>query len=127
LEIKPITNSDIEKSKNNEEIVRLTILQVMKDFEQFGIPVSFPEDTSMAYDDLFDQLEGHIAQLIDTNLDRLYTLLYRIDVSDATIRKQQTIRYDLPLPHIITDLILQREFRKVLFRLYFKNQNKDNQ
>jgi len=120
-EIKPISKNEIEKSKNDEEVVRQTAIQVMKDFAQFGLEVVFPENLNLAYDELFKQLEGHIDNLINTNLQRLYALLYRIDISDATIRKRQQVRFDLPLPHIITDLILERELKKVLFRRYFSN------
>jgi hypothetical protein len=122
VKIKPITQEEIEKARHNEEVVRLTALQIIKDFAQFGIPVDFPNDLKMAYDQLFMQLESHIYNLITNNLQRLYALLYRIDITEQMISKRQKIRFDQALPQIITDLILERELKKVLFRLYFKNQ-----
>lgn len=123
MEIRPITQEELDKSKHNEEVVRLVALQVIKDFEQFGISVDFPDNLNLAYDKLFRQLEHHIYNLITNNLQRLYALLYRIDISDQMIHKRQQIRYDQALPQILTDLVLERELKKVLFRLYFKNQN----
>jgi hypothetical protein len=118
--IRPITPEDIEHSKNDQEIVRLTTLQIIKDFEQFGIPIEFPDDINFAYQDLSVQLENHIAYLVDNNMQRLYALLYRIDISDSMIRKKQRIRFDLTMADIITELVLERELKKVMFREYFK-------
>jgi hypothetical protein len=118
--IRPITPEDIEHSKNDQEIVRLTTLQIIKDFEQFGIPIEFPDDINFGYQDLSVQLENHIAYLVDNNMQRLYALLYRIDISDSMIRKKQRIRFDLTMADIITELVLERELKKVMFREYFK-------
>ncbi len=120
MTIRPITPEDIEHSKNDQEIVRLTTLQIIKDFEQFGIPIEFPDDINFGYQDLSVQLENHIAYLVDNNMQRLYALLYRIDISDSMIRKKQRIRFDLTMADIITELVLERELKKVMFREYFK-------
>ena len=45
--------SEIEKPKFNEQIIRDTTLQVIKDFANFDMEVSFPGDISFAYESLF--------------------------------------------------------------------------
>lgn len=121
MDIKPITHEQIEKSKQDQEILRLTVQQIIKDFSSFGLSVEFPPDLNLVYENLFHQLENHIFALLTNDPQRLYALLYRIDISDSMIRSRRDIRYDQPMAHILTDLILERELKKVLFRLYYQN------
>lgn len=115
----PITREDLIQYHNDEQVVRKTADQVIKDFAQFGIDIIFPGDLHMAYNDLFDQLAPHIRFLIRENQTKFYSLLYRIDLNESTIQKGSHTMSDLPLYDVITHLILERELMKVLTRIYF--------
>ena len=114
-----ISKEEIEKSKLNEQIIRETAQQVIKDFGTFGIDIEFPDDIQSAYDKLYDQLTRYIAELMETNPEKLSALLYQIDLDEKKMKNP-----DAELFHEhewISEIILEREFVKVLTRHYFKN------
>ena len=114
-----ISRSEIERSKQSEEIIRETAVQVIKDFATFGMDVEFPADLQYAYDNLFEQLKVIVAGLLQTNPEKLSALMYQIDLDEKKVRESE-----IPLfneHEWISDLILEREFLKVLTRHYFKN------
>lgn len=114
-----IPKNEIEKSRLNEQIVYETAQQVIKDFANFGMEISFPEDLNYAYDELYEQLKIIIFDLMQKNPGKLSALLYQIDVDE---RKMKQNAPDMFEEHEwITDLILEREFFKVLTRHYFRN------
>jgi hypothetical protein len=114
-----IPKRDIEKAKNNEKIIRETAAQVIKDFATFGMEVNFPENLLHAYDELYDQLTVHIGKLLHNESEKLSSLLYHIDLDE---RNFTTDSGGFVHEHEwLSDLILQREFLKVLTRHYFKD------
>jgi hypothetical protein len=110
--------SEIEKLRMNEQIIRDTALQVIKDFTSFGMDVSFPPDISYAYDILFLQLKIFIAELMEREPEKLSALLYQIDLDENKIKSEPELFTDV---EYISEMILEREFLKVLTRYYFKN------
>jgi len=117
-----IPKTEIEKSKLNEQIIRETAEQVIKDFGTFGMEISFPEDLNFAYDELFEQLKMIIFDLLQKNPSKLSALLYQIDVEEKKMRDNTP---EIFSEHEwITDLILEREFLKVLTRHYFRSHKK---
>jgi hypothetical protein len=119
-----ISESELRRSRDDEKIVRETAQQVIKDFGLFGMQIDFPNDINWAYDELFNQLETHVSRMLVENDRMLLSLLYQIDVSEKKIHIEAQKRPDKPLHHIVTELILDRELRKVLTRNYFKKENK---
>lgn len=116
-----IKKEEIERAKYNAEIINLTAQQVIKDFNQFGMDVSFSGLIYSAYDELFDQLILHISNLLNSSYQRLMSLLYQIDVGEAKLAKLIDERPGSSVAEVITEAILERELLKVLTRLYFKN------
>ena len=110
---------DLQRYHDDEQVVEKTAEQIIKDFGQFGLEVTFPENIHMAYNDLFDQLAPYILQLMNDDRTKLYSLLYRIDLNESAIKKGSLEMQDLPLHDIITHLVLERELKKVLTRQYF--------
>lgn len=119
MSYKLIPKTEIEKSKFNEKIVKETADQVIKDFGTFGLDISFPADLNFAYDELFEQLKIIIFELMQKNPSRLSALLYQIDVDEKKMKQDAP---EIFSEHEwITDMILEREFLKVLTRHYFRN------
>ncbi len=114
-----IPKQEIERAKSDEEIIRETARQVIKDFAGFGMEVSFPENIRYAYNELFDQLSFHIGVLLHSDPEKLSALLYQIDLDESKFRQEQV---ELIHEHErLSDMILYREFLKVLTRHYFKD------
>jgi hypothetical protein len=61
--------------------------------------------------------------MLEANNKLLLSLLYQIDVSERLIRERSADKPDIVLSDIITDLILERELKKVITRNYFKMQD----
>jgi hypothetical protein len=116
-----IPKEEIEKSKLNEQIVKETAQQVIKDFALFGMEINFPENIHMAYDELFYQLTIFIEELMKRDPEKLSSLLYQIDLDE---KKMKNAELELFHEHEwISDMILEREFMKVLTRNFFRSQH----
>jgi len=110
--------SEIEKLKFNELIIKDTALQVIKDFASFGMEVSFPGDLNLAYENLHQQLKIIIAELLEREPEKLSALLYQIDLDENRLKSEPALFTE---HEYISEMILEREFLKVLTRHYFRN------
>jgi hypothetical protein len=115
-----LSETELHRQRDDEKIVRETAAQVIKDFAMFGLTVSFPENIHRSYEELFDQLNEHVQVLLNTSDKMLLSLLYQIDVSERSIQKKVENSPSNQLSQTITDLILERELKKVITRNYFK-------
>lgn len=114
-------NFNIEKFFDQQKIIEETAAQLIKDFSGFSFEINFTGKNKTPYDELFAQVEPVISSLLSKNSSLLFSVLYRIDVSESEIKKHTALFPDLSLSHVITDLILRRELKKVLTRHHFKN------
>ena len=111
---------DIEQFKAKEEVIRQTANQIIKDFAMFGMDVEFPLDMEMAYEQLFYQLEMHISGLLTGNVQKLMALLYQIDISEKEILNAWEKHPEYTHSQVVTELVIYRELKKVIFRNYYK-------
>ncbi|NJM16388.1 MAG: hypothetical protein HC896_14345 [Bacteroidales bacterium] len=107
---------DLESLKNNEQIIKDTAAQIIKDFGMFGVEIQFSGDTATAYDELFNKLQPIINKLINEQGFKFKSLLYQIDVNSKKVFTSNVFHLDA-----LTHEILQREFKKVCTRWYFKH------
>jgi hypothetical protein len=114
--------SDLSIYFNRLDIIKATADQIIKDFEMFGMEVSFSGNAYNAYEELFDQIEPHIKKLIDSNQSKFMGILYRIDLNDEQVKKAVNENSSEPFSEIITDLIIKRELQKVVIRNHYKSQ-----
>lgn len=115
-----ISKTQLEQSKKEEKYVLLTAEQVRKDFAMFGLDVEFSGQTAFVYQELFTQLEKHIAFLLERNYEKLMSLLYQIDLGQKELQKAGQGNPYGTVAELITHMILERELKKVLTRAYFK-------
>lgn len=114
----------IEPYKNQKEIVEKTAKQIIKDFALFGMKIELTEGLEWNYDVLFGQLQPVIDRLMHQDYPRLLSLLYQIDLSPAAINKARIEQPDTPEFELIPALIIYREFKKVVFRMYYSSTKK---
>lgn len=112
--------NDLRKYRDDAEIIADTARQIMKDFALFGIHIDFPTDIKLAYQELFNQLEYQISVLLNSNNSKILSLLYQIDIPETQIRQKAELEPEKVLSEVVSELILERELKKVLTRLYFK-------
>jgi len=111
----------IEAYKDHAEIVEKTANQIAKDFALFGLPIDFSGNTEWAYTELYDRMCPIIERLIQRDYTRLLSLLYQIDLTPATIKTARDENPDMPESEMLSQLIIYREFKKVVMRMYFKS------
>lgn len=91
------------------------VRQLEKDFSTTGLdPASIPETGT--YPDLFTGLLPVITRLIDQRFEQFAQLLYRVDISEAQLKKAARLYPGRSFPELATELIILRELHKVLIR-----------
>lgn len=94
------------------------ILQLRKDFEMSGLDFELTENATP--EQLVHYLSGKVAHLIRTDYGTYAGLLYRIDVPEHKIAAIKTGNLD-ELIGEITQLILEKQWQKVWFRIKSKS------
>lgn len=115
-----LTDSELEKAFKREDLMRETAQQIIKDFAEFSLELRLSGEVSDFYQELFGQMRMHVDDLMGENGEKFFNLLYRIDVSPDEIGSYQKQFPDVPLPDVITELIIHRELKKVLIKDYFR-------
>ena len=109
-----------------EEIMKATANQIIKDFAEFGFDISFSGETANFHEELFSQMELHVSNLITNHYSKFLAFLYRIDISNKEIALYENEMKGQPKSVVMTELIIHREIKKVLFRTYYSSQNSSN-
>jgi hypothetical protein len=114
---KPIlNNSAVEKYRHDLEVIRNTAKQVVKDFDLFGIEITFSGNELTAYEELKTQIIPALTNLYKEKYSIFNALLYRIDVDE---NKLQEVLRDAPKTYHAEELarlILEREFIKTIYK-----------
>ena len=71
---------------------------------------------------LIDELAVGINQLIQTDFARLINFLYRIDISEQTLKETLEQQADKDAGALIAGLIIERQLQKLKIRAQFKPQ-----
>ncbi|HRH65620.1 MAG TPA: hypothetical protein PLU53_04940 [Bacteroidia bacterium] len=114
-----MNESSPEKYRHDLAIIRETAEQVMKDFGVMGLEIHFSGDPYVAYEELKEQISPVLFQLFQNDRSRFQSLLYRIDINESRFRKLLGASAQSSFSLDLADMILQREFQKVLTRRFF--------
>ena len=101
------------------ELINETARQIIKDFGLFNIEIKFSGNAENAYRELFSQIHPAISHLLDKQYEKAMNLLYRIDVSEKQVAEAVQEKQEVSFSEIITELIILREFQKILTRRKF--------
>ena len=111
----------IQPYLQNTEILRQTAEQVKKDFAFFDIEILFENNHQNAYNQLFEQVFPHIKKLLSSNSQKIFSLLYRIDISEAQLKNESQKNREQTSEEIITHLIIKRCLQKVVLRKLYSS------
>jgi hypothetical protein len=100
--------------------VNETAKQLIKDFEMLQLSLQFKKLEKDDYASLFDQAIVHIAHLYQNNYGAFLNLLYRIDMDEAHLNAVVAGTKPPELYAKIAEMILKREFMKVVTRYRYK-------
>jgi len=110
----------LQRATQREDLIRKAAEQIIKDFAEFGLEVTFSGEVHNFYQELFSQMKTHVDQLLGEQYPRFLSLLYRIDVSEQQVAMYQQEMADASYLDAVTELIIHRELKKVMIREYFK-------
>jgi hypothetical protein len=77
-----------------------------------------------AYTELFSQILPLVEKMQKESFQNFYSLMYRIDISEAKIKKEVALAKDKSFAEIVTDMILKRELLKVVTRKFYSEKGK---
>ena len=106
----------IQPYLQNAEILHQTAEQIKKDFAFFDITILFENYNQNAYTQLYEQVFPQIKKLLATNSQKIFSLLYRIDISEAQLKNESQKNAEQTSEEIITHLIIKRCLQKVVLR-----------
>jgi hypothetical protein len=105
-----------EQYRKDEEIIRLTIEQIKKDFGTQLPELTFSGDKSLLFDELSKQISDALKATRKTNLTAFQSLLYRVDIKESVVAETSAAKDSF---FALAEKIIQREFQKVLTRKFF--------
>lgn len=103
-------------------IVMETAEQVKKDLGLFSIEIHISGRPESAYEELHTQLMPAVSDMLQRDPGLFRELLYRIDVDEHKLARMLSLSGNDAMSEasVYTELIIEREFRKVITRHYFK-------
>jgi hypothetical protein len=112
----------IEPYLQNEQILHQTTEQIKKDFAFFDLEILFENKDLHSYRQLYDRVFVVIKKLLVLNSQKIFSLLYRIDISELQLKNESQKNKEQTSEEIITQLIIKRCLQKVVLRkLYSAN------
>lgn len=98
-----------------DKLLNLTAQLTQQDFGLVEIPTHFTED------EFIQLLSVHIAAMLEHDLERLFAILYRLDVRESYVHAALLPQAPVP-PHVgIALLIVEREKQKAHTRLLYSD------
>lgn len=108
-----------EKYRHDLAIIRDTATQIIRDFSIHGVEIVFSGNELTAWNELHTQITPILATMFANNKSGFMALLYQIDVSESKFRRAMEEGGKNDFNSRLAELIIQREFQKVLTRRFF--------
>ncbi len=115
-----VHNKNIGQYLEQSEIVEETVQQITKDFGMFGIEILLSGNVENTYNELHQQLVEVVNKLMVNNFEKLWAVMYRIDISEREINKTSTELPEYSYAEVLAYQIILRELKKVLVRKFIK-------
>jgi hypothetical protein len=84
-----------------------------------SLEIDLPENIS--FDLLKERLSSHINFLIQSDFQKLVSILYRVDVNESKLKQLLKENQGFDAANIITDLIVERQLQKIRSRQEHRN------
>lgn len=95
--------------------------QLVKDFEQSNFPTGFAEGLEPNYTRIHEKIVLELQRNENRSDSNVMQLLYRIDISEAQLKKSLNELRGENYFNVIAELIIKRVLQKVVVRQYYKN------
>ena len=84
-----------------------------------SLEIDLPENIS--FDLLKERLSSHINFLIQSDFQKLVSILYRVDVNESKLKHLLQENQGFDAANIITDLFIERQLQKIRSRQEYRN------
>jgi hypothetical protein len=121
MNLPEIRNTNLESFIDKKEIINALINQISKDLGMYGIELHFEENIKITYQILHNELVSKIEKLFKNDSSRLFSILYRVDISEKDLALAGFELPDYNHTEIVAHQIIKRELKKVLIRKFYKN------
>lgn len=111
-----IWEKEIINIKGEVDWVLETSEQLIKDFNMLNIPLQFHPLAQEPYSKLFSESKRLIKDLYENDFHSFLNLLYRVDLNEAKLHELANDHSPTQIYDQIAELILKREFMKVVYR-----------
>ena len=110
-----------EMMRASGAVVEATTAQIAKDFNLAGVDWLVGDSWPGHYEALYNRMKEVILRMLEHPGEDLARLLYHFDISPAVIAQTQIEYPTQSEADILAELLIQRAFRKVMLRKYFKD------
>jgi len=111
--------NDLAPYYNRIGLIRETARQIEKDLMLQDNSISINGDMESAYFEIFCKTKVIVGEMLDNDYKKLLSLMYRVDVSEN--RFNMAFKESVgKVAASLTELIIERELKKVLIRNYFR-------
>lgn len=112
---------DIRNQLSSKDLFDAFKMQLAKDFEQSNFPIDFVEALEPDYSTIHEKLAFELQRSSNRTDVNVMQLLYRIDISEAQLKRYLSKNNDGNYFNVIAELIIKRVLQKVVIRQYYKN------
>ena len=95
------------------------LLLFEKDFQLDTSYLQLEEQADYTYEQAYAKVFRVVSSLLDTDFQRLVSILYRIDVSEQRLKEALAAGAEAP-SEVITKMIIERELQKVATRKKYR-------
>lgn len=116
---------ELQAIANHRPIIAATAGQLSKDFGTFGVRL-YTDSIPETWEELFNGLRPEVARLAREEEKKLVQVFYRIDLSERLLRDCLSKQAFETATDEITALLIQRELKKVVYRMHYRSQSGHN-
>lgn len=115
------TLPDLKSQLSSKDLFEAFKKQLGKDFEQSNFPADFVKALEPDYPIIHETIARELQRNEKKTDTNLMQLLYRIDISEAQLRKYLVENNNEDRFKAIAELIIKRVLQKVVIRQFYKN------
>ena len=112
---------DLNNQLSSKELFDAFKKQLVKDFDQSNFPSDFVEALEPDYSSMHEKIAFELQRNEKRSDFNLMNLLYRIDISEAQLKKYLSGDKDGNHFNVIAELIIKRVLQKVVIKRYYKD------
>jgi hypothetical protein len=97
--------------------------QLQKDFEFCSLDGKFATELTPDFDLILKLVHLEVEKISKASSGKINELLYRIDISEAQIKKAFNLKPGSGLNEIISELIVKRELQKIVIKEHYRTKD----